>query len=111
MVRFRYRKKPESPIKIILSLCLFASVVAVFFLGIGTLSETATDKEKKSLENAIARDIAYCYATEGTYPESLAYIKENYGLTYNDDKFFVDYTPRGENILPDVTVILLEEGK
>lgn len=111
MVRFSYRKKKDGPLKIILSLCLFSAVIAVFFLGIGTLSDTASDKEKESLENAIARDIAYCYATEGAYPESLEYIKENYGLTYNDDKFFVDYTPRGENILPDVTIIPLEKGK
>ena len=65
MVRFLYRKKTEGPLKIILSLCLFVTVVAVFFLGLGTLSNTASDKEKESLENAIARNIAYCYATEG----------------------------------------------
>ena len=42
---------------------------------------------------------------EGSYPESLQYLKEHYGLTYDDDKFFVDYQTLGSNIMPDVTII------
>jgi hypothetical protein len=42
---------------------------------------------------------------EGKYPESLDYLKEHYGLTYNEDLFFVDYRVSGSNILPDVTII------
>ena len=67
-------------------------------------------RQKESLENAIMRNITYCYTVEGTYPESLAYLKENYGLTYNEDLFFVDYRVSGSNILPDVTIIE-REGK
>lgn len=111
MARFQTRKKTESPLKAAASLFLFAAVIVLFLWFLSTLSGTADSKEKASLENAISRDITYCYATEGAYPESLDYIKKNYGLVYDENKFFVDYTPRGENIFPDVTIIKLEEGK
>ncbi len=51
------------------------------------------------------RSITHCYAVEGTYPSSLEYLKENYGLTYDETVFFVDYQTIGSNILPDVTII------
>ena len=47
----------------------------------------------------------HCYAIEGSYPESLQYLKDNYGLTYDEEKYFIDYQVLGSNILPDVTII------
>ena len=35
----------------------------------------------------------------------LEYLKEHYGLIYNEDLFFVDYRLQGANIFPDVTII------
>ena len=57
------------------------------------------------LEAALNRSITHCYAIEGTYPESLEYLTKNYGLTYDEDKFYIDYQPLGADIMPDVTVI------
>lgn len=105
MARFQYRQKSHSGAKIVLALCLFIAIVALFYCGINSLSKTTDSKEKESLENALHKSITYCYATEGAYPESLAYIEENYGLTYDKDKYFVDYRVMGSNILPDVTII------
>ncbi|MCB5577777.1 MULTISPECIES: hypothetical protein [Dorea] len=59
----------------------------------------------ETLQSAVTRDITRCYAQEGTYPESLAYLKKHYGLTYDSSKYFVDYQPLGANIMPDVTII------
>ena len=60
---------------------------------------------------AVIRKKAYCYATEGTYPESLEDLKAHYGLTYDEDLFFVDYQTVGANIYPDVTIIEKGAGK
>ena len=62
-------------------------------------------QEKQSLEEAIQRDIVTCYALEGVYPESLEYLKEHYGLTYNEDRYIVNYEALGSNLMPDVTVM------
>ena len=37
--------------------------------------------------------------------DSLEYMEEHYGLSYNKDLFFVDYAPYASNIYPEVTII------
>ncbi len=89
------------------SLVMFAIVVVIFIAGTDSLSTGTNRRQKESLANAISRDVVYCYATTGKYPESLDFIRENYGLYYNEDLFYVDYKIRGSNLMPDVTIIEL----
>lgn len=105
MARFLYKKNQHTHRRLILSVCVFLLIVIFFYQGIGSLSASSLRRQKDSLENALNRSITYCYAVEGSYPQSLDYLKEHYGLTYNEDKFFVDYRVSGANVLPDVTVI------
>ena len=90
----------------ILSAILF---ILIFVKGIGSVNNMTYDEEAKSLENVLRKDIAHCYAVEGTYPPSLDYLKEHYGLYYDEDKFYVDYTSIGSNIMPDITIIPKQE--
>lgn len=105
MNRFGYKKQSNQPPKFLLSVCLFLLILFLFIQGISSFSASTRKRQKESLENAIMRNITYCYTVEGAYPESLSYLKENYGLTYDEDLFFVDYHITGSNILPDVTII------
>ena len=93
-----------SRIRLIYVLC--PVILLVFMLGLSSIEETAVDKQWESLETALTRNITHCYAVEGYYPPSLAYLEENYGLTYDKDLFFVDYQPVASNMRPNVTIIL-----
>ena len=97
----RRRKAFSFPIAIII-IALF--VLIVIWVS-SAMSKTSVIEQKRALESAILRDVVHCYAIEGAYPESLDYIKDNYGLTYNEELFFVDYTPIASNIMPDITII------
>lgn len=105
MNRFGYGRQSIKAPKFLLSFCVFLLIFFLFIQGISSLSTDTKRRQKESLENAVMRDITYCYSVEGTYPESLDYLKEHYGLTYDEDLFFVDYRVSGSNILPDVTII------
>ena len=105
MNRFGYQKQSLHIPKLLLSVCTFLFIFFLFIQGISSLSDSTKKRQKESLENALMRSIAYCYTLEGSYPESLDYLKEHYRLTYNEDLFFVDYRVSGTNILPDVTII------
>lgn len=105
MARFQYKKKTHTYRKFVLSSCVFLLIISSFHQGVQSLSAGTRKRQKESLENALARSITYCYTVEGTYPESLDYLKEYYGLIYDEDLFFVDYQVVGSNILPDVTII------
>ncbi len=84
-------------------------ILASFVLGIRSVSQTTSDKQSESLENALFRSIAQCYAVEGMYPPDLDYIKEHYGLTFDENKYLVDYQPVGSNIAPEVVVLPLQD--
>lgn len=88
-----------------LTVVVFIFVIAVFFLGITFLSNSSARDDKGILEEAINRDIIHCYSVEGFYPPSIDYIEEHFGLTYDHDKYLIDYESIGNNIMPNVIII------
>ncbi len=88
-----------------LSIFVFLTILILFFEGLSSLSSNTKRRQKESLETALLRNITYCYTLEGSYPPNLQYLKDNYGLTYDESLFFVDYRVTGSNIFPDLTII------
>jgi hypothetical protein len=88
-----------------LPIIAFLVLFILFLRGVNTVSDTTMSKQQESLETALDRSIAQCYAVEGKYPPSVSYLVEHYGLTYDADTFLVDYDSYGDNLFPDVTVI------
>lgn len=88
-----------------LAIFSFILVMAVFFWGVSLLSNSSVRDEKGILEDAINRDIIHCYAVEGFYPPTIDYIEEHFGLTYDHDKYLIDYESIGNNIMPNVMII------
>lgn len=80
-------------------------ILLLFLRGVQSVSETTTAKQQESLETALSRSISQCYAVEGMYPPSLNYLKEHYGLTYDETKFLIDYQSIGANLMPEVVVL------
>ncbi|MBQ9927279.1 MAG: hypothetical protein IJO65_04825 [Lachnospiraceae bacterium] len=92
-----------SRIRFIYLLC--PALLLIFTLALSSIEETAVEKQRESLETALTRNITHCYAVEGYYPPSLAYLEEHYGLTYDKELFFVDYQPVASNMRPYVTIL------
>ena len=105
MARFYHGSEKLRSKKLLLNAAVFFVMLALFFSGISQLSSSNDRRALATLETAVSRDITRCYATEGAYPADLQYLKDNYGLTYDEDRFFVDYQVLGANILPSVTII------
>ena len=89
----------------IIAIIIFAIIFFAFTSGVSKISHNTDENQTELLHLAISRGITHCYATEGHYPEDLDYLKEHYGITYDTDKYFVDYQVLGKNIFPDVTII------
>ncbi len=113
MNRFNTTKKANIFQKALkfLPLIMGIAVIAIFLAGVNYVSRSSLDGQQESLEKAISRDVAQCYAVEGTYPPNMDYLVDHYGLTYNEELFYVDYQPIGSNIYPDITIIRLVEDK
>ena len=63
------------------------------------------DKEDKGEFRACIQ----CYAIEGRYPPSVEYLEENYGIQIDHDKYNVFYDGFASNIMPEITVIPVEQ--
>ena len=106
MARFSHDKSHKRASGgLIAALVLFAAILTVFLFAIHSLETGNKARERETLEKALNRTIAYCYAVEGRYPESLTYMEETYGLTYNEEDFIVDYRVDGANLYPKVTIL------
>lgn len=87
-------------------------IAAVLFLAVvltGRIRDGQQDTALKSVREAVKSAALSCYAVEGAYPETLAYLKENYGLAYDAERFIVSYDAFSENVFPDIRV--LERGR
>ncbi|MBQ9644593.1 MAG: hypothetical protein IJV26_11215 [Lachnospiraceae bacterium] len=106
------RGLPMTALLLAASLAIAGGLYAGMRLSADNISTDTLLREKESIERAMERDITACYALEGMYPPDLTYIREHYGLTYPESRFYVDYRPIAANIRPDYAVILLrqEEG-
>ena len=103
-------EKSNSYIKnLLISLGIFVAVFLVFWLAVSSVSTRTKEEEMRTLETAVMRGITHCYAIEGTYPDSLEYLIENYGLIYDEGHYYIDYQPLGSNLMPDVTIIQRED--
>ena len=94
--------------QLLLAVAVFLLFFAVFLAGVQSVSAVSEEKEMENIENAVVQSAVFCYGTEGAYPESLAYLREHYGLQYDEDKYIVDYEIVGKNIRPQVRVFRLE---
>lgn len=103
--RFQADKKRTSGHRLLFSGILFFLILFLFSGGIRSLSRDTSRRQKEILEQALNRSIISCYALEGHYPESLAYLTEHYGLSYDRKHFFVDYRLTASNLYPDVTIL------
>ena len=105
MGRFQHTTEKRHRTRFWLSLFLSVAVLVIFYTGIDAFSADSIQRQRSNLEHALQRSITYCYATEGSYPQDLNYLKSHYGLTWDESLFYVDYRVSGANIYPDVTIL------
>lgn len=105
MKRFVTRKQ-SSPVKnFLFSLGLFLLILLLFLWGVSSMSKLSAKEEENTLRQALVESAVHCYALHGYYPESLEDLVRDYGITYDNRRFLVDYQTQGENLMPEITVI------
>ena len=91
--------------------CVLFAAMLVWFVIAASNAASSTDKRDLSvLKTNVENGITMCYAVEGTYPVSIEYLCENYGIIYDKDKYFIDYERFASNIRPSVTVFERRAG-
>lgn len=80
-------------------------VLLWLFTSLSNLQSGNDIEGKKQLEQAVKRASISCYAIEGSYPPSLDYLIDNYGIQIDKSKYVVYYQAQAQNLMPDITVL------
>lgn len=83
-------------------------ILVCFLSATSELEQGRTQTGAQQLEQSLRRACVTCYATQGVYPPSLAYLEEHYGLQIDREHYAVFYDIFAENLMPDITVLELE---
>ncbi|HBR07751.1 MAG TPA: hypothetical protein DD735_02505 [Clostridiales bacterium] len=84
---------------------LLIIVLAVGIFGLRLADGARAEESRRVLADSIRRAAVSCYAIEGRYPDTLAYLTDNYGVYVDETEYAVFYEVFASNIMPDVTVI------
>lgn len=104
------RRRSHSNFRIPAGLLLMLLWVLLFTAMADNLRDRSAQQQEFSLELAIDHAITSCYALEGIYPPDLQYMKDHYGLVYDEELFYVDYRPIASNMRPEVYVLPLTDS-
>ena len=80
-------------------------VMGMIVFGLRQTEESSKSEGMRVLDESIRRAIVINYAIEGSYPESIAYLEDNYGIHIDRSKYVVHYSIFASNIMPDMSVI------
>ena len=94
----------------LIALCVMALMVGAFYGAASFNARQAAQEQRALLEDANTRALVTCYAVEGRYPSSLAYLKENYGVDVDEEHYAVFFSSFADNVLPSVRVVQRGEG-
>ena len=98
------KKKMPVIVRYLPVIIVFILILAIAIYMFFEVENTADSESLSITETNIRRAVMSCYAEEGRYPESIEYLKENYGLYISDD-FIVDYSIFADNIMPQIFVM------
>lgn len=106
MIRVNKKKFPLAPvIGGLLSLVLIVLILG----GINQAKVSIASNAKDRLYEAVKNTAIHAYSIEGQYPANIEQMKNNYGLRYDEKRFFIDYQMIANNIIPDIFIIDHEE--
>ena len=91
---------------------LFAVILcALFYIGIVHTQTDSLEKEQITLTRALEGGAIRTYALTGRYPQNLSQLLSDYHITYDTEKFVVEYVPNGSNLLPSISVLPVKAKK
>lgn len=98
-----------TPVKMALLIAVMVLAVFCLYKGVQKMENGQQAESVKQLDSSIRKAVLTCYATEGVYPPTVDYLKQNYGIQIDEERFAVFYEVFGDNIMPEITIVEKQE--
>ena len=89
---------------VLLTVLLLAGV----WLAVSGMDRANSERQTQFVYDAVRNAALTCYAVEGAYPENLQYLREHYGLAYDQTRYLVTYDAFASNLMPEIYVVEVE---
>lgn len=99
------KERLKAALRVLAAPAFGLAAVLALAAAVGNLSGGSAAESRDRLEDALRRASVTCYASEGVYPPTLAYLKEHYGVQVDEDRYAVFYEAFAENLMPEITVV------
>lgn len=93
-------KAKEKKISIAGRIVVIAIIIGLFIVGSNYFLNSQYLDSESRISDAIYRDMIHCYSIEGYYPPSVEYMEEHFGLIYDKEKYYIEYSIIGDSIMP-----------
>ncbi len=101
-----YKDRPRNRMTgLWVTLALFCVLALAFLLVAGGASDVSQEQQRAIIRDAVTRAAVACYAIEGRYPPSASYLKEHYGVVWNEDRYIVTCDTFAQNVMPEIRVL------
>ncbi|MEL7647749.1 MAG: hypothetical protein AAGU76_06625 [Sedimentibacter sp.] len=87
-----------------LSITLVLLLSSFMYVAVENTQKGKDEEMHRVVTDAVRRSAVLCYAIEGFYPPDIEYLKENYGLLVDSDKYVVSYSVFASNVMPEIEV-------
>lgn len=103
----RPRVTPAQRARRIIAVLVAAAVILMLCVILFTRLDLDMNRQAvESLRQNVTEACVQCYAIEGTYPVSISYLEQNYGVRYDGAKYLVALDSGSEIELPQVQITL-----
>jgi len=79
-------------------------ILYLFAQGFGNLADGNETQSLEAVRTAVSRAAVQFYAIEGRFPPHLRYLEERFGLQLDHEKYVIQYTAIGSNLMPQIFV-------
>ena len=101
------KRKKVSVRDMVLVLVVLSALSLVVMLVSG-MEHVQHEEQTQFVIDAVRKAALTCYAVQGAYPDNLEYLRQEYGLAYDDNRYVVTYDAFASNQLPDIFVVVRE---
>lgn len=95
---------------VLVSLAVFALVFLAAVRVLDSIDSASEEAQIAMVESAVRSAVLTCYAVEGAYPPDIEHLVDNYGLSYDGDRYDILYDAFASNVFPDIRVSIRGGG-
>ena len=96
------QKRRRRVLMVVVAIVLAVVISVAIFVQ---AQKAVVEQTALSMRTAILERAMQCCAVEGSYPQSIEYLEQNYGLSVNHSDFNIYYDCYADNIVPSVVVV------